>query len=268
MIKINLPLFCHKNSDVRNLVTTFPKKFINAVYGAPINLAWTAGRSNNLRKHTLDSFKEEVEFFNSLDIPVWLVASRYDKISTVDTFANTLLSVLNNDKGNGVILSNMSLNEHVTTCYPKIRRELSVLFNYHNELSAEHTNLELRSEEAFYNWATEHFDSACIHPDHILTVEKWLHNIKSPNKLLALLNEGCMYHCPNRIEHYAAIEKDIDSGAGILQWHCGAYSNNYNNLTEVQVDTLCDANVNLFKVCGREQTLQTLEHILSQVLGE
>ncbi|MFC1840023.1 hypothetical protein ACFL1N_10610 [Thermodesulfobacteriota bacterium] len=256
---------------IRILVSTMEHENIShvldSIQGSP-DLLWNGGYPNANVPNPPDSPK----FFKQLNdrgIGAFLDFSNslIEEKHLSEVNSNRLLETLDEESGlNGVIVASDLLSDHIRMKKPGLKQICSIIKNFTENPDG---NIE------WYIKMQERFDRVAIHPDHVFDPD--LLDKLDRDKAEILVNDECLYKCPNRKRHQTLNSrynitgsKDILNEIGKLrQTSCaggiGVLSEKKNPehlrscyMKQKELKTIYDMGFRNFKIEGRRMTMNSL----------
>lgn len=164
---------------------------LNMTVHGNIPCRWNSGRivksvSDDYQKWCLMEYAKR-------DIPVLLTFSNYfiSENELDDKPSNSILKLISEVPGNGVIIASPVLKKYITEKYPGLFMSSSIL---------KAVNEKGQGSAAYYNALSEQFDRVVLHPDDGFDLELFK-NLEHKEKIEILLNENCVRKCMFRKEH-------------------------------------------------------------------
>ncbi len=168
------------------------------VHGAPPS-SWNSGRLPN-KLHPLPSYLEAIGAYNKRGIGLLFTASNtlLQKEHLDESMGNLICQKLHS-KGSqhGLIMSSDVLNEYVKSTFPKLKRISSIL---------KITAAGGKGKADLYKRYLDEYDYVMLHPDDVLDCA-FIETLPEPHRLIALINEYCVRHCPIRHVHYKSLSR-------------------------------------------------------------
>lgn len=155
-----------------------------------INSKWSGGRVNT---YSSEFDIKKLEFYNNKNIGVYLTFSNFF-IDTSLEEENKILSILNKNTLNGVIISSEDFRIYLRKNYPNLKLLKSIT-------SFDSLNLDL------YNFKEleKLYDFICPRFEWVFNAE--FHNRINPSKYEIMMNDTCLEHCKLWHKHFEAISK-------------------------------------------------------------
>ena len=178
---------------------------VRYLYGSP-QVRWNCGRPL-LVDHgpTLEAVEQELRYVLSQGITPLLTFSMpcMEERDLEDARGNQILALLDR-LGGGVILSSPLLHRHIRENYPNVECHASVII----------TAFEKTRDPAYYEALARDYSRYVVHPDD--NFQPALLERLPKARAEILLNERCIYQCPQRDQHYLSNTRDqaaaIDGG--------------------------------------------------------
>lgn len=170
---------------------------IRYLYGAPL-VRWNCGRLLFVKHHdSLEEMERELQAVSDRGVTPLLTFSspilRPEDLG--DSVCNGLLEILNRLRGGAIIASSL-LKDYIRRRYPNVSLHASVIL----------TTFAPRRDAAYYQALSREYDHYVIHSDDKLDLAL-LEQLPRHNAEI-ILNERCVYQCPQRREHYVSIAED------------------------------------------------------------
>jgi collagenase-like PrtC family protease len=260
---------------------------LDAFHGCP-DLIWNGGRINN----NVLNFPDTAAYFealNKLGIGVFLTFSNavLEKRNLEDPDANRLLECLDEKSGlNGVIVVSDLMSDYIGQKKPGLKQICSVVKSY---IENPEGDLE------WYETMQARFDRVVVHTDHMFDLD--LLDKLDRNRAEILVNEGCVYKCPNRKRHQTlnsifnlaqaegaasakeALEKITEikqttcaGGAGLISEHRNPGHTRSCFLKRDEIKVMYDMGFRNFKLCGRRKPVfamawNVIHYLFSPAMG-
>ena len=171
---------------------------VKSVHDCIHNGLWNSGRVRQSHRFNKPYIDQIFRVYHELNIPLYLTFSNHKitekDINDVD--CNYLLDNLNkyNNGENGVIVSSDILSEYIKCKYPDLKQKASII-----KTICEDGIKNLK----YYKSLEQKFDGYVVALEDNFNTELLLELDKTKAEIL--VNERCVYNCPNRKEHYNLI---------------------------------------------------------------
>lgn len=170
---------------------------VRYLYGSP-KVLWNGGRLVLTDNHyTHQQLYDELAGAAARGITPLLTFSmtRMTLEDLADPAGNELLEMVAQVKG-GVIVVHPLLRDYIRQHYPQVEIHASVVL----------TSFEKNRDLAYYEGLARDYDRYVVHPDDNFCPELLAQLPKAQGEII--LNERCVFHCPQRKEHYLSTTDD------------------------------------------------------------
>lgn len=170
---------------------------VRYLYGSP-KVLWNGGRLVLADHHyTSRQLFDELAGAAARGITPLLTFSmtRMTPEDLADPAGNELLEMADQVKG-GVIVVHPLLRDYIRQHYPRVEVHASVVL----------TSFEKNRDLAYYEGLARDYDRYVVHPDDNFRPDLLARLPKDRGEII--LNERCVFHCPQRKEHYLSTTDD------------------------------------------------------------
>ena len=170
---------------------------VRYLYGSP-KVLWNGGRLVLTDNHyTHQQLYDELAGAAARGITPLLTFSmtRMTPEDLADPAGNELLEMVAQVKG-GVIVVHPLLRDYIRQHYPQVEVHASVVL----------TSFEKNRDLAYYEGLARDYDRYVVHPDDNFRPDLLAQLPKAQGEII--LNERCVFHCPQRKEHYLSTTDD------------------------------------------------------------
>ena len=241
---------------------------VDAIHGCA-DVLWNGGRPNMGRSPLFSDVVQYFRKFNEKGIGVYLTFTNrfFGPDGLNDRDSNLLLDSLDEHCGlNGVIVAGDLLAKYIRKKKPGLKQIASVVWNFLDNPAG---------DIDWYRTMEDRFDRVVVHTDHMFRLD--LMERLDRQKAEIMVNEPCLYKCPNRIRHQSLIgEHNLKPSPEIKaqldrlrKEKCGASLVSYFEgkghlnpakrrnciLTRAEVKQYYDMGFRHFKIAGRSETL-------------
>lgn len=245
---------------------------IKYVYGAPSSI-WSGGRAIKLvqtRTSTMNAYLQKLKKYN---LTAALTFSNYfitdDDIR--DELCNQILDIAYENNCHFIVASEKLYN-HIKSRYPNAKMVCSVIIPSILRLNGSF------NESEFYNKMLNKYDIVVVRPEWTFeNIDKIDRLITDVKRIEVLVNQTCIYNCPNTEKHYKLLSEfehmkiDIETCEKERLKICKALDENHHPLffDDDVIQKLIDKGITIFKLQGRTYNFDKMyEHIYKYCINQ
>lgn len=223
-----------------------------------INSKWSGGRVNF---YSSEFDIKKLEFYNNKNIGVYLTFSNFF-IDTSLEEENIILSILNKNSLNGVIISNEDFRIYLRKHYPNLKLFKSIT-SFDSLKLSDYDFSDLESK----------YDFICPRFEWVFNPK--FHKLINPSKYEIMMNDTCIENCKLWHKHFEAISKyNIDNVGDPhkiqecwLNFDFNSKHNCFNgmDLNKNEIKKCLELGYKCFKISGRELNDEYYDEILKNL---